>query len=110
MLISPISPTFSICSQIESTDIAEIIDQGFRSIVCNRPDHETSDQPTFDEIKATATSCGLEVAFIPVTLGNITSVDVEQFKVVIEELPKPILGFCRTGNRTQKLWSLSQVD
>ena len=109
MNIKSLSPTFSVSPQIHSNDIAAIVDQGFRSIVCNRPDNEFSGLPTFDEIKSTATSCGLEVAFIPVNPRNISDLNIAEFKAAIQDLPKPILGFCGTGSRTQKLWILSQI-
>ena len=35
-------------------DVAEAARAGFRAILCNRPDGEGADQPTFEEIEAVA--------------------------------------------------------
>ena len=43
--------------------------------------------------------------------GQITQENVEQFAKYINELPKPVLAFCRTGNRCNNLYQLAkQMD
>jgi sulfide:quinone oxidoreductase len=43
---------------------------GFRSIICNRPDGEGNDQPTFSEIEEAARAAGLEAYYMPVVPGR----------------------------------------
>lgn len=54
MVLKPISDTLSLSEQIQLADIALLKEQGFRSIICNRPDGEGADQPTCNEIEAQA--------------------------------------------------------
>lgn len=41
----------SISDQITPRDVAAITGAGFKSVICNRPDGEGVDQPTFAEIE-----------------------------------------------------------
>jgi len=54
MDIKPISEQLSLSEQLQLSDVKTLAEQGYRSIICNRPDGEGADQPTFDEIKAAA--------------------------------------------------------
>ena len=106
---SPISDDLSLSGQIHPSDIASLAEHGYRSIVCNRPDGESSGQPRFDEIKLLAEQLGLVVRYLPVMPGKIRDDDVRAFAQTMRELPKPTLAFCRTGTRSATLWSLSQA-
>lgn len=110
MVLKPISDTLSLSEQIQLADIALLKEQGFRSIICNRPDGEGADQPTCNEIEAQAAPLGITVRYLPVIPGQINDHDVESFSQAMQELPKPVLAFCRTGTRSATLWSLSQAN
>ena len=110
MDIKPISDKLSLSEQLQLADIALLVEKGFRSIICNRPDGEGADQPTFDEINAVAAPLGLTVRYLPVVPGEISDDDVASFSQAMRELPKPTLAFCRTGTRSAILWSLSQAN
>ncbi|WP_068299689.1 bifunctional protein tyrosine phosphatase family protein/NAD(P)/FAD-dependent oxidoreductase [Pararhodobacter sp. CCB-MM2] len=104
-----ISDTLSVSPQISLADVAEAKALGFRAIICNRPDGEGADQPTFEEIEAAAKAQGLEARYVPVTPGMVRDEDAEAMEVALRELPGPILGYCRTGTRSATLWSLSMA-
>ena len=110
MDIKPVSDKLSLSEQLQLSDIATVAEQGYRSIICNRPDGEGEDQPTFDEIKKTAEALGMDVRYQPVVPGQISDDDVEAFAHTMRELPKPTLAYCRTGTRSATLWSLSQAN
>ena len=40
MKIQKLSPRLGICGQVELSDIPEIVRNGYRLLVCNRPDDE----------------------------------------------------------------------
>lgn len=103
-----LSDEYTVSGQITPDDVQEIASRGYRSIMCNRPDGESPDQPDFAEIEAAAREAGLEVAFLPVVSGQITDEDVEAFRKRIAELPKPVFAYCRSGGRCQNLWMLSR--
>ena len=54
MDIRKITDKTSVSPQITVEDMAAIKDAGFRAIICNRPDGEGADQPSFEEIEAAA--------------------------------------------------------
>lgn len=109
MEINKISSGFSVSPQIVANDVAEIAKLGFRSIVCNRPDGEGSDQPTFEEISNAAKEAGIEVRYQPIVAGKVSDDDARDFGRLFDELPKPVFAYCRTGTRSTTLWSLSQA-
>lgn len=52
---------------------------------------------------------GLEWVEIPVKTGEYTPQAVAAFGAAIERLPKPILGFCRSGRRAVSMWIHNQM-
>jgi len=108
MEIKTIDKGLSVSPQIAAADVAELKKQGFRSIICNRPDGEGADQPTFAEIEKAAKKAGLEARYLPVVSGRVQDEDAEKFGAALSELPKPVFAYCRTGTRSATLWSLDQ--
>ncbi len=103
-----LSNEVSVSAQIAPSDVGAIAAQGFKSIVCNRPDGEGADQPSFAEIEAAARAAGLVARYIPVTAGKVADDDAVQFGAAMAELPKPMLAYCRTGTRSTTLWALNE--
>ncbi|BES71255.1 hypothetical protein RE428_22730 [Marinobacter nanhaiticus D15-8W] len=99
----------TVAPQITVDDVAEAAKAGFRTLVSNRPDHEGEDQPSTDDIAEAARQHGMEWIYLPVQSGNITDEDVQAFTPVLQDAPKPILAFCRTGTRCSTLWALSKA-
>lgn len=104
-----ITPDLSVTAQIAPDDMAAIGAQGFRAILCNRPDGEDPDQPGFRIIAAAAASAGLAARHVPVTAGEITGADVAAFGAALAELPRPVLAYCRSGRRAAALWELHEA-
>jgi sulfide:quinone oxidoreductase len=109
MQINRIDETLAVSPQIAPADIAGIAADGFRAIVCNRPDGEGADQPTSDEIAAAAATEGLAFRYLPIVSGMVSDADAETFGAMLRELPGPVLAYCRTGTRSATLWSLSEA-
>ena len=104
-----ITDKVSVAPQIAVNDIETIKAAGFKAIICNRPDGEGADQPTFEEIQKAAREAGLEAAYVPVQSGKVTDKNVEEFGAALKELPRPVLAYCRTGTRSATLWSLHEA-
>jgi sulfide:quinone oxidoreductase len=104
-----ITSTLSTGGQITAADVRGLADRGFRSIICNRPDGEGADQPTFAEIAAAAQAAGLQARYLPVVAGAVTDADAVAFGRALDELPKPVFAYCRSGMRSETLWSLSRA-
>lgn len=98
----------SVSGQIAPSELPEAVEAGFRAVICNRPDGEGADQPSFAEIETAARDAGLEIRYLPVVSGRVTDEDAAAFGATLAALPKPVLAFCRTGMRSATLWSLSE--
>lgn len=95
-----------VAPQLDAAAMAEAARAGFRSVVNNRPDHEFEpDQPTHAEIEAAARAAGLEYRFLPVDGGYQSPEEIAAFARLLEELPRPILAFCRSGARSARLYN-----
>lgn len=104
--IIQLEPDIAVAPQLVEADFAEIAARGFRSVVNNRPDGEAPDQLPNAQAEAAAHRQGLEFCYQPVTNINVTDDDVVvAFARLIDDLPGPILFYCRTGTRCTALWT-----
>ncbi|MGB7334576.1 MAG: TIGR01244 family sulfur transferase [Salaquimonas sp.] len=108
MSFKKLTDGLSVSEQISPADLKAIKADGFRGVICNRPDGEGADQPTFQEIANAAKKHGLEVAYLPIVGGKVSDDDAAAFDKLLTELPGPVLAYCRTGTRSTTLWSLAQ--
>jgi sulfide:quinone oxidoreductase len=108
MDLKKITEKTAVSPQITPQDMLAIKEAGFRAIICNRPDGEGVDQPSFEEIEAEAKKVGLAAAYVPVTSGMVRDEDVESFGAALKDLPRPVLAYCRTGTRSATLWSFHE--
>lgn len=108
MDIKSLSDKTSVSPQITVEDMTAIKDAGFRAIICNRPDGEGADQPSFEELEAAATAVGIKAAYVPVQSGMVQDEDVAAFGAALQDLPRPVLAYCRTGTRSATLWSFHE--
>lgn len=82
---------------------------GFKSVVNNRPDFEHGpDQPTSSAIQAAAEAAGLQYRHLPVAGGYQSPEEIAAFARLLEELPRPLLMFCRSGARSTRLFVQAQ--
>lgn len=103
--LRPVAPDVCVAPQLHPAAMAEAAAAGFRSVVNNRPDHEfESDQPTNAEMEAAARAAGLEYRFLPVDGGYQSPEEIAAMARLLEELPRPILAFCRSGARSARLY------
>lgn len=102
--VRQVTPDICVAPQLTPDAMAEAAAAGFRSVVNNRPDHEHGPgQPTSAEIEAAARAAGLEYRFLPVQGGYQSPEEIAAFARLMQELPKPMLAFCRSGARSTRL-------
>jgi len=95
----------SVAPQLTPQAMAEAARAGFRSVINNRPDFEEGpQQPTHASIEAAARAAGLEYRFLPVNGAYQSPEEIAAFGQLLEELPRPILAFCRSGARSTRLY------
>ena len=109
MQVRRVSDELAVSPQISVADVAEAAAQGFKAIVCNRPDGESADQIAFGEIEAAAKAKGLEIVWQPVISGQMSDEEGRKFGEIVDGLPGPVLAYCRSGTRCIMLWALSQA-
>ncbi len=105
MHIHELEPGFAISGAVTPADLDEVADRGFRSVICNRRPGEAEDHPDDRALSARAAELGLQWRAIPVAPGEYSDADIEAFGRALDELPSPILAFCRTGKRAVHLWA-----
>ena len=99
----------AVSPQLVEDDLAGLRAAGYRSVICNRPDGEGTDQPEFEEIRAAAREAGLEARYLPVRSGRVSDEDAAAFAAALRELPGPAVAYCRSGTRSATLWSLASA-
>ena len=103
--VTQLGAGFFVTPQVDVAAMAWAQQNGFLSVINNRPDFESGpDQPTSAEIEAAALAAGLRYAHLPVAPGMQTAEEIARFGQLLTELPKPILAFCRSGTRSGKLY------
>ena len=91
-----------------ASDIAAVVAAGFRSVICNRPDGESSDQPCCGDIEAVVKAHGLVWRSQPVRSGAVTIADARSSGAArrVAEAGARLLP---VGTRCATLWSLSEA-
>jgi sulfide:quinone oxidoreductase len=108
MDIKALTPNLSVSPQILASELQAVADAGFKALICNRPDGEGADQPSFDEIAQAAARLGLQASYLPAETGQVRDEDGKAFGALLHTLPGPVLAYCRTGMRSTTMWALSQ--
>ncbi len=107
--LQAIAPDICAAPQLTPDAMAEAAAMGFKSVVNNRPDFEHGpDQPTSTEIQAAAEAAGLAYRHLPVAGGYQSPEEIAAFARLLEELPRPLLVFCRSGARSTRLFMQAQ--
>jgi uncharacterized protein (TIGR01244 family) len=107
MAIAKIDDHFAKSPQIAATHLPAIAAEGYKGVLCARPDNEDPGQPSFAEIEAAATAAGLKAIHIPVT-GPLSENQVARMRAFRAEVDGPILGYCRSGGRAGTLYAAAQ--
>jgi uncharacterized protein (TIGR01244 family) len=107
--LQAIAPDICAAPQLTPEAMAEAAAMGFKSVVNNRPDFEHGpDQPTSAAIQAAAEAAGLQYRHLPVAGGYQSPEEIAAFAKLLEELPRPLLVFCRSGARSTRLFLQAQ--
>lgn len=110
MKIQQLNEHVYIADQINVCDISTLRDLGIRSIINNRPDNESENQPLSKDICQSATAMELDYQYLPVISNIYPPKAIAELIIMLEAMEEPIVMFCRTGNRSANLWALSQID
>lgn len=108
-LSKTLSSQLSVTGNMTSDKFKQLIQQGFRSVIVNRPDQEPGNQTTVSELRALAEKSNMSLIYQPVNSSQITTADVQEFAKYYNSLPKPILLVCKSGNRSTLLFNQAKT-
>jgi uncharacterized protein (TIGR01244 family) len=94
--------------QLAPQDIARAAAEGFKTIICNRPDGEEPGQPPTAAVQAAVEAAGLNFRAVPFR-GPPPPGAVGATAELLEEAPRPVLAYCRSGRRSIMAWAMAQA-
>ena len=109
MDLKRINEHISVSPQIGPEDFVAIKAAGFVTVINNRPDGESPDQPSSAQMQAAAEAAGLAYHYIPLGRDGVSPDMVAETEAVLEGSDGPVFAYCRSGTRSTTLWALSQA-
>ncbi|RPF73554.1 MAG: TIGR01244 family phosphatase [Thiotrichales bacterium TMED285] len=99
---------FYAANQIQAKDIAQLKQEKFECVLCNRPDNEEQDQPSVEMIKSQCLANGIEFLHLPISPGDFNLEAIMETEKVLKTAKKT-LAYCRTGTRSTMLWAFAKT-
>lgn len=102
--------SLSVSGEMTLSKFQQLIQQGFKSVIVNRPDQETGNNVTVSQLRSIAEKSQVSVIYQPVVSGQLSQSNIEEFSRYYNELPKPILMVCRSGTRSATLFNQAKAQ
>ena len=110
MEMTQLAPNLFVGAQIAEEDLAELADEGFTDVVCNRPDAEHPGNAVSSNMNEVAKGLGLAFHYHPITPGEPFAAEAENLAGVVAQPGAKVFAYCRSGMRATNAWSLAQVN
>lgn len=95
----------SVSGQMTTAKFRDLLQDGFKSVIVNRPDQETGNLVSVNQLRSIAEQAHVGVIYQPINAGKVFQTDVVEFAKYYHELPKLILMICRSGSRSSVLFN-----
>ena len=105
LLSKTLNAQVSVAGQMTTDKFQQLIKDGFKSVIVNRPDQEQGNTVSVAQLRQIAEQSQVSVIYQPILSGKISQTDVIEFTKYYNELPKPILMVCRSGSRSSILFN-----
>jgi sulfide:quinone oxidoreductase len=105
ILSKTLNAQVSVAGQMTTDKFQQLIKDGFKSVIVNRPDQEQGNTVSVAQLRQIAEQSQVSVIYQPILSGKISQTDVIEFAKYYNELPKPILMVCRSGSRSSILFN-----
>ena len=105
-----LSASASVAGQMTLQKFSALLQQGFKSVIVNRPDQEAGNTAPVSQLREIAEKSQVSVIYQPVISGKISQTDIQEFAKYYNELPKPVLLICRSGSRSASLFQQAQTQ
>lgn len=108
--LKPLSASVSVGPQLQPSDMAALVGEGYASVINNRPDDEEPGQPSSSELEAAAAAAGLAYLHAPIR----GMPDDQTVAAVGDRLKADTVSsartamFCRSGMRSTAAWAMAQ--
>lgn len=109
MDIRTLTPTYAVSPQIDHADMDAIVQAGFGTIICNRPNVEIPPSHHDNVMAAAAAEAGLDFVIIPVTHQSMTLELIKTQADTLANASKPVLAYCASGTRSTIVWAMGQA-
>ena len=105
-----IDKNYHVSPQIEPQQIAEIADNGFVKIICNRPDMEVSPFYSSSVMEDLAKENNIEFHLIELTHEMMTTETAARQRELVLNCKGPVLAYCASGARCSLLWAIGEAN
>ena len=105
ILSKTLNAQVSVAGQMTTDKFQQLIKDGFKSVIVNRPDQEQGNTVSVAQLRQIAEQSQVSVIYQPILSGKISQTDVTEFAKYYNELTKPILMVCRSGSRSSILFN-----
>ena len=105
ILSKTLNAQVSVAGQMTTDKFQQLIKDGFKSVIVNRPDQEQGNTVSVAQLRQIAEQSEVSVIYQPILSGKISQTDVTEFAKYYNELTKPILMICRSGSRSSILFN-----
>ena len=105
-----IDKNYHVSPQIEPQQIAEIADNGFVKIICNRPDMEVPPFYSSLVIEDLAKEYSIEFHLIELTHEMMTPATAARQRELFLNCKGPVLAYCASGTRCSLLWAIGEAS
>ncbi|SMX25230.1 TIGR01244 family sulfur transferase [Boseongicola aestuarii] len=97
----------SVAPQITPDDLPELVQQGFKAVVCNRPDFEVPPDLSSEAMRAACEGAGVAFFNNPLAPGGLTGEAVTAQAQAMNATDGPVLAYCASGTRSAILWAFA---
>ncbi len=99
-----------VTGQLQANDFANLAEQGFKTIINNRPDDEEAGQLPQQKAAKLAADLGMAYHYLPMANGQPLPANlVDEFRSAHQAAEGPVLAHCRSGMRSSFIWALGAI-
>tara|TARA_B110001454_G_scaffold188164_1_gene185998 strand:+ start:325 stop:762 length:438 start_codon:yes stop_codon:yes gene_type:complete len=106
-----LTDTVLVSPQISVEDVTQAKEMGVSFILNNRPEGESADQTSGDDIAAAAAAAGIGYAAVPVNHSGFAPWQLDGMDEALGNVAQggKLLAYCRSGTRSTLLWALARA-
>lgn len=99
-----------LTDQLRESDFQRLVRLHIATIADMRPDGEAADQIPSRQVAELSKQRGIMFEYIPIPHGEIPNTGVDRLSSVLTNGKRPILLYCRTGNRALRTFCLADAS